>query len=59
MTIVHSDYENHEDITNNLLASKADILVVSPYSKYENSTRLDMLTKYIPEFNGNHCKFTY
>lgn len=56
LTIVNSEFENHEDITKNLEASKADILVLSPFTKYENSTRLEILTNYIPELSGNHCK---
>lgn len=55
VTIVASDFENWEDIEATLSASKASILVLSPYSQLDNNkTRIDAVKSAIPELNSSN-----
>jgi hypothetical protein len=51
-TIVVSEFENWEDIQKTLSDSKADLLLLSPYSQTDKQTSyIDSVIKSIPEMN--------
>ena len=53
-TIVSAEFENWEDVKGVLDASKADVLIMSPYTQVEkNRNKIDLLSSSIPEMKNS------
>lgn len=58
-TIVYAENDNWEDIKNILSASKAELLVMSPFLQHDKSkTRLDKLMEDVPELANSNFNLT-